>query len=324
MFNIKKISDKILDEIVEEKMQLRLKDNQVDKLHFTKVLNDGKFTKKNKEEMLEKLDEKIVFWRSRIFKYGFYSFIPTILLFLSISKVEFEINILGIKLSDIEKIKEFIFLLSISITVFISSISSGLTRLETIRDLVLEQIAGVNKFEIMRRTLASDIPGIKDGFDVILGVNKIWASRPRFAIQATSLFVATIQVIIFTMVFMWIQISIAYNIFLISNFGNVFGKTIAVVGILIFLWTLFHEIAREIYPFKYLDHEKGEYTSFFDKNTGELKLEIQDQILGRVSKRFKKVSMLITIGQIALALIAIFLISRLIDRTFTAWWSAGG
>jgi hypothetical protein len=233
-------------------------------------------------QVLELFEDKLEYYRSLYYKLIILSGVPTLLLFLSISGVQFEISLLGIKLNYIQRVKEAVVAFSMVGNLVAIIVEMESLQLRAIRFELLKKIYGENDASVLQNAKDRfpdwNFPRTAKGYAA-------WGWSLTFD---SLLLVSGISVLaVAAAAVVYIEIVVIFDIWLNSNLGKTVGRSFAlVVGGISF--TLFFAVQlRKLFKFRYTDIEKLKNQPIVDEATGELTSQMKMTIDLLLSRRKK-------------------------------------
>lgn len=223
------------------------------------------------KRVIEAADQQIDHISKQRFKFGLYVLIALILLFLSIKGVQFEISVLGVKLSQIQSIKEVILLGMIAAGVHSQMKSDQLTELKSLKKMLYIKCHGDAAYIAFRRTfLNQSNDNYLPFFLVNKNFNSVGFGQLIKRLSFVRLFVGlTTTLVLYT----WVIVSIILDVWKQPIIDPLYARLICIFALIVFLNDFFTAFARGLMRFEYIDRKIWRAYDVYQKGTKELSEE---------------------------------------------------
>jgi hypothetical protein len=206
-----------------------------------------------------------------------------ILIFASLNGVTFEISIIGVKLSGIERIKEVLVLLVAGGGVLAQVLDSQIDDLRALRRVLLVEKIGEPAFVALRGALKHEANFFGHSFVAFNTMFDVTGWRKRA--ESFNLYLVGISMILVCIVSAWITLEILMNIWIDPNVNWIVARIIAIASGIIFSGQFLVTIARSIGNATYIDEKKWKEFPFYKPGTEEVSDEVVAFIVEQKSKK---------------------------------------
>ncbi|NOR63736.1 MAG: hypothetical protein GQ535_14740 [Rhodobacteraceae bacterium] len=241
------------------------------------------FEKLQAVDVIDSLDKKIVRWEKTHNRITRFAVLSAILLLMSLLGVKFQISLIGIKLEQIENIKELIVVFYIVIFAGVTSDKIQIAELKSLKKHVYIRKYGMDMYIAMHKTFpysfASPDPTRLFAHPQYMPIG--FAKLVTWIPQALMAFVGVMGII----AFLWGHYTILISIWQFPNIEVFWARTIVILAGAYVVLSPISWVAREKFPLSYVDREQMEAVTLYDEQTGKFTADVANLALELIRKK---------------------------------------
>lgn len=263
---------KVFRALLRSKAGVRLNRDQLIEFELSKKTNALSFETMEAGAVLEKIEERISNLSKQSSRNALVSALLIGILFLSLKGVEFEITLLGAKLSNLSNIKEFVLLAASFGGVLFFVTETRQRELKALRKLVFIRAFGEDMHQIVQTTFES-----RDEHEFYLRDGRSFTTigLKRFLdhLHAWMILSSILAVVVFAL---WVLGFILVDVWREPNINHILAKAICIFAAVSVLYDLLNTVLQAFASFTYIDTDRWDNYDLVIPGTKELSDETKE------------------------------------------------